>query len=114
MRRLIASASGSSPSDLRAKAVLLLFAIYGLRSSEVAQLRLSDFDWESETFTVHRAKRGGIQQFPIQYEVGEAIIRYLQHGRNRGRRQIMFSLPRNSRTDEFAQLQCTSLSAREC
>jgi len=90
VRRLIASARGSSPSDLRAKAVLLLFAIYGLRSSEVAQLQFSDFDWDSETFTVHRAKRGGIQQFPIQYEVGEAIIRYLQHGRPRSATNYVF------------------------
>jgi integrase/recombinase XerD len=81
VRRLIASVSGPSPRDLRAKAILLLFAIYGLRSSEVGQLRFGDFDWHSETFIVHRAKRGGIQQFPIQYEVGEAMIRYLQHGR---------------------------------
>jgi integrase len=80
-RRLIESASGSSPNELRAKALLLLFAIYGLRSSEVAALRLNDFDWRSETFSVRRAKRGGIQQFPIQYEVGEAIIQYLQKGR---------------------------------
>lgn len=80
-RRLIESASGSSPNELRAKAMLLLFAIYGLRSSEVAGLRLNDFDWRGETFIVRRAKRGGIQQYPIQYEVGEAIIQYLQKGR---------------------------------
>jgi site-specific recombinase XerD len=90
VRKLIASASGHSSSDLRAKAILLLFAIYGLRSSEVAHLRFSDFDWYSETFTVRRAKRGGIQQFPIQYEVGEAIIRYLQHGRPRSATDYVF------------------------
>ena len=77
------SASGSSPSDLRAKAILLLFAIYGLRSSEVAGLQSSYFDWRNETFSVRRAKRGGVQQYPIQYEVGEAIIQYLQKGRKR-------------------------------
>ena len=81
VRSLIKSANGSSPNELRAKAILLLFAIYGLRSSEVAGLRLKDFDWRNETFSVRRAKRGGIQQFPIQYEVGEAIIHYLQTGR---------------------------------
>jgi integrase len=59
----------------------LLLAIYGLRSSEVAGLRLNDFDWRGETFSVRRAKRGGIQQYPIQFEVGEAIIQYLQKGR---------------------------------
>ena len=81
VRRLIESASGSAPNELRAKAILLLFAIYGLRSSEVAGLQLNDFDWRSETFSVRRAKRGGIQQYPIQYEVGEAIIQYLRKGR---------------------------------
>jgi integrase/recombinase XerD len=83
VRRLIESANGSSPSDIRAKAVLLLFAIYGLRSSEVSGLQLSDFDWRNEIFSVKRAKRGGVQQYPIQYEVGEAIIQYLQKGRKR-------------------------------
>jgi integrase/recombinase XerD len=83
VRRLLDSASGSSPSDLRAKAILLLFAIYGLRSSEVSGLQLSDFDWRNETFSVRRAKRGGVQQYPIQYEVGDAIIQYLQKGRKR-------------------------------
>ena len=53
-----------------------------LRSSELAQLRLSDFDWRDETFSVRRAKRGGIQHYPNQYEVGEAIIRYLQKTRS--------------------------------
>jgi integrase/recombinase XerD len=71
----------NTPAELRACALFLLFSIYGLRSSEVAGLRLEDFDWRNETFTVRRAKRGGIQQYPIQYEVGEAILKYLQHGR---------------------------------
>ena len=90
VRKLIKSTSGTTSSDLRARAIILLFAIYGLRSSEVAQLRFRDFDWYSETFTVRRAKRGGIQQFPIQYEVGEAIIRYLQQGRPRSSTDFIF------------------------
>ncbi len=90
VRRLIESANGSAPNALRAKAILLLFAIYGLRSSEVAGLRLNDFDWRSETFSVRRAKRGGIQQYPIQYEVGEAIIQYLQKGRPHSSSGLVF------------------------
>jgi site-specific recombinase XerD len=81
VRRLIRSANGRTPLELRSRALLLLYSIYGLRASEVARLRLDDFNWRNETFCVHRAKRGGIQQFPIQYEVGEAILDYLQHGR---------------------------------
>lgn len=81
VRRLIRSVNGRTPVALRSRALFLLFSIYGLRASEVARLRLDDFDWRNETFCVHRAKRGGIQQFPIQYEVGEAILDYLRYGR---------------------------------
>lgn len=81
VRRLIRSLNGGTPADLRARALFLLCSIYGLRISEVARLRLDDFDWRSETFSVHRAKGGGAQQFPIQYEVGEAILDYLRYGR---------------------------------
>jgi integrase/recombinase XerD len=28
-----------------------------------------------------RAKRGGIQQFPVRYEVGEALLNYIRHWR---------------------------------
>jgi integrase/recombinase XerD len=83
VRRLIHSASGQEPSELRSRAILLLFAIYGLRSSEVAQLRLDDLDWRNETLTVRRAKRGRLQRYPLQYEVGEAIVEYLKHSRPR-------------------------------
>jgi site-specific recombinase XerD len=81
VRKILKSADGENPIDLRTKAILLLLSIYGLRSSEVTGLRLDDFDWRSETLTVRRAKRGGIQHYPIQYEVGEAILAYLQRGR---------------------------------
>src|SRR6266850_5366824 len=69
--------------SLRAHAMLLLCSIYALRSSEVSGLRLIDIDWREETFCVKRAKRGGYQRYPLQYEVGEAILRYLTKGRPR-------------------------------
>jgi len=81
--QMLKLAEGSEPEHIRARALLLLFAVYGLRSSEVIQLRLEDFDWQSEVFTVRRAKHGGTQQYPIQYEVGEAILNYLQYARPR-------------------------------
>jgi site-specific recombinase XerD len=82
VRKLIrSSAKGSTIVDIRASAILYLLAIYGLRSSEVTRLKLSDFDWRSETFTVERSKRGGFQCYPIQYEVGNAILKYLKEAR---------------------------------
>lgn len=83
VRRLINSCTGDSKSDRRAKAILLLCSVYALRSSEVTRLTLADFDWYNETFSARRVKHGRAQQFPIQYEVGQAIIDYLRRARPR-------------------------------
>ena len=83
VRRLLEFESGTKTAELRAAAIISLCSIYGLRSKEVVNLTLRDFDWISEIFVVVRAKGGRVQQFPIQFEVGETILRYLQHGRPR-------------------------------
>ena len=81
LRRLIASLDDSNLSQCRAKAVLLLASVYGLRRSEIVRLTLEDLDWYNEVITVRRSKRGRLQQFPLQFEVGEAIIHYLRSAR---------------------------------
>jgi integrase/recombinase XerD len=79
VRRLLRSENKSTTtSSLRAHAMLLLCSIYALRSSEVSGLQLIDIDWREEIFCVKRAKRGGYQRYPLQYEVGEAILHYLK------------------------------------
>jgi integrase/recombinase XerD len=83
VRRLLGESTGTNPADVRARAALSLCAIYALRSSEVARLRLDDFDWREETFCIQRAKRGGFQRYPLQYEVGDAILGYLTKVRPR-------------------------------
>jgi site-specific recombinase XerD len=81
VQRLLRGVVGDSAHALRARAVLLLFIVYGLRSGEVSRLQLSDFDWRSETFVVNHSKRGGAQKYPVQREVGEAILTYLRKAR---------------------------------
>lgn len=93
VRRLINSCNDQLKSDCRAKAILLLCSVYALRNSEVTRLLLEDFDWYNETFTVKRAKRGRSQQFPIQYEVGQAIINYLRRSRPRCSCRNLFVTP---------------------
>lgn len=83
VRQLLKLTDGEEAEHLRAKAILLLLTVYGLRSGEVIDLRLEDLDWHSEVITVRRVKGGGIQQFPIQYEVGEAILKYIRFARPR-------------------------------
>lgn len=81
VRKMIGAASGEKSTDLRARAVLLLLSVYGLRSSEVTRLSVDDIDWFDESILIRRAKHGGSQRFPLQYEVGNAILQYLKHGR---------------------------------
>ena len=63
---------------IQAQAIILLCSVYALRNGEVTRLRLEDIDWRKETLTIRRCKGSRIQQFPLQFEVGEAILRYLQ------------------------------------
>jgi len=78
---LVAGTAGNTPRDLRDRAALLLFAVYGLRCSEVRQLRLDDIDWDHERVTVRRAKCRKTQMFPLTREVGDAIIQYIRQAR---------------------------------
>jgi integrase/recombinase XerD len=93
VRKLLDHDFGSSPAALRAAAITSLGAIYGLRSSEVVSLRLDDFDWQNEMVTIRRAKNDRVQQFPIQVEVGNNVIRYLKEARpNTSLRNLFISL----------------------
>lgn len=83
VRRVIASIGSLKQSDFRAKAMFLLFSIYGFRSAEVRNLMIEDIDWRRESITVRRAKRGRTQVFPLQGEVGDAIALYLEKMRPR-------------------------------
>jgi integrase/recombinase XerD len=83
VQRLLKATRGTQPNELRAKALLLLFAVYGLRRSEAANLLLTDIDWAANRFTVRRAKRGGFQQFPLCEELSTAIRSYIENARPR-------------------------------
>src|SRR5205085_9297831 len=65
-------------------------AVYGVRSREVARLRLGDIDWQKESIVFARAKGGGSHSFPLHKQVGAAIIRYLKEVRPKSRCREVF------------------------
>lgn len=91
VKRMLRVGEGTNPVELRGRAVISLCSIYALRRSEILRLRLDDFDWQNEIMTVRRVKRGGVQQFPIQHEVGEAILAYLKSARPRTNCRSLFT-----------------------
>jgi integrase/recombinase XerD len=77
---LLAACDRSTPVGLRDYAVLLLIGRLGLRSAEVAVLRLEDLDWRSGAVVVH-GKGGRIDRLPLPADVGAALVDYLRRGR---------------------------------
>jgi site-specific recombinase XerD len=83
VQRLLISTEGDQPKNLRDRAIILLFAIYGMRVSEVRALQLEDLNWEKELICITRPKSRRQQSYPLSYIVGEAIVRYLREARPR-------------------------------
>jgi integrase/recombinase XerD len=81
VQRLVAGTEGSRPKDIRDRAILLLLAVYALRSGEVRALRLEDLDWEKGLLFVSRTKGRKREPYPLSPTVGQAIIRYLREAR---------------------------------
>lgn len=94
VRRLCEDARGDAPAQIRDRALLLLFAVYGFRVGEVRRLRLDDIDWHAEVISVTRSKqRPRIQHYPLCQPVGDALVRYLRiRPRQCAQRQIFLSL----------------------
>ena len=78
VQRLLAATAGDRPADVRDQAILLLLAVYGLRSGAVRGLRLDDLDWVAETMCVRCPKPGRTHLYPLSRTVGDAILRYVR------------------------------------
>lgn len=68
-------------TGLRDYAICLMLAVYGLRDSEVVNLKLSDIDWDNDIITIQRAKSFRYQKLPLVESVGNAILAYITKGR---------------------------------
>jgi len=79
---LLAGCDRGSPVGRRAFAVLMLLARLGLRSGEVAALRLEDMDWRAGEVLV-RGKGSRLERLPLPADVGEAVADWLEGGRPR-------------------------------
>jgi integrase len=90
VQEIVDATAGDHPIAIRDHAILMLLAIYGVRSGEVARLQLTDIDWQRETITFTRSKMAGSHSFPLRPSVGAAIIRYLKEVRPKSPHRQVF------------------------
>lgn len=81
VRAFLAGISRDTAKGRRDYAMFLLMATYGLRTSEVAALRLDEIRWRAAEFRVQRPKVLAPLTLPLTDEVGEALTDYLRHAR---------------------------------
>ena len=75
---LEAAGKDRTPVGLRDHAILQLLATYGLRSSEIRNLRIEDIDWRAESIRIRHTKTRACSFLPLMAPVGEAVLAYLR------------------------------------
>lgn len=83
VQKILATTLTDHPRDVRDRAILMLLAIYGMRSGEVASLRLDQVDWPQRVIRLLRLKRRQPQTYPLVPSVAEALARYVDTVRPR-------------------------------
>lgn len=76
------SSNRDNRSSKRNHAIVMLLSVYGLRSSEVANLKLSDINWRKKEIYLRRAKLCKPQIMPLNEDVAQALLDYILHSRH--------------------------------
>lgn len=71
----------SNGQGKRDYAILMLLSRYGLRASDICQLKFENIRWEENKIIINQYKTGNRLELPLLQEAGEAIIDYLKYGR---------------------------------
>lgn len=80
-RLMAAAVPPAEPQRQRDYAVLRCLVDLGLRSCEVAALRLDDIDWTSGTIAIPTGKSNRTDLLPLPEITGQALTVYLRYGR---------------------------------
>jgi len=80
VERLLRCCNQNTLMGQRDYAILLLLARLGLRAGDVVHMALDDINWEvGEVIVCGKSNRQ--ERLPLPQDVGEALVKYLRHGR---------------------------------
>lgn len=77
VKKILAAIERESMVGRRDYAILLMLAVYGLRSGEVSRLMLDDLRWSAKKIVIQNRKCADVIELPMVAEVGRAISEYL-------------------------------------
>lgn len=83
LRKLLKTVDRNSPIGKRDYAMLVLGCVLGIRSVDVKNLRLKDFDRTAKKLRFVQHKTGKPIELPLPEPVGWAVIDYIKNGRPR-------------------------------
>ena len=70
-----------SPSELRNAAIVMIGLRMGLRASDIANLKIDDFDWAHRKLSIIQSKSKKAISLHIPTDAGNSIYRYISQGR---------------------------------
>jgi site-specific recombinase XerD len=98
IRRLLESVPDDSPTDLRDRAILLMLAVYGVRSGQLQALKLEDVSWQDHTICFREHKGGKPVLHELLPQVAGTLARYIQEARPEVPHRAIFLLVRQPHT----------------
>ena len=88
--RILKNIDNNNPVGKRNYAMILMYARYGIRPSDILALQFGALDWDRNQVSFYQQKTGYRQEFPLYEDVGWAIIDYLKNGRPQTSSQNVF------------------------
>lgn len=76
--------------SFRTRAIGTLLAYTGLRSVDIANLKLEDIDWENDTIKIIQSKTSNPLELPMEAMIGNALYSYIIHERPKSKQPFVF------------------------
>ena len=90
VKTLLASIDKESIAGKRDYAIILLAATLGLRSIDIANLKLTNINWENKTISITQEKTAKNLTLPLLNDLGWAIIDYIKNARPKVESEYLF------------------------
>src|SRR5690606_37635287 len=76
--------------SFRTRAIGTLLVYTGLRSVDIANLKLEDIDWEKDTIKIIQSKTSNPLELPMEAMIGNALYSYILHERPKSKQPFVF------------------------